>query len=491
MPNLPYLDGVDLAAITAHVVAVGNDAHFALLAEATEGAAFERTDALLLAIGTGIGSAVLSDGRIVRGSHGAAASFGWACADVADPGDDRHGWLERHAAGPVLDAAGAAMTPPVDGRGLVAAAVAGDAAARAAIDRVGTTLGTALAGAVALLDPGLVIISGGLADAVDALAPSLRAALLSPAAGAPARHRGRERRTRAIGRVDRCPRGGAARSGLVAGERLMATMTRPDRRRPEPLWHQVEQSIRAAIDSGTWKAGARLPGEDQLTDLLGVSRITVRHALANLETAGILRREHGRGTFVRSARLVAGTRALTSFSEEMSALGLDVATRLLDVRRIKATGPIAEALEIDEGSAVVRLRRLRFGGGQPIGVQAAHLRGDRVDGLTAADVGDGSLYTLLRERYGIHPALAEEVYRVAGAGRRDAELLGIAPRRRRVLRRADHQRRPRPVRVHAVDDARRPLRDPLVAARHLITTHHQQTKEPPRWPTTTCTASSS
>jgi glucokinase len=178
VPNLPYLDGVDLAAITAHVVAVGNDAHFALLAEATEGAAFERTDALLLAIGTGIGSAVLSDGRIVRGSHGAAASFGWACADVDDLGDDRHGWLERHAAGPVLDATGVAMTPPVDGRGLVAAAIAGDDAARSAIDRVGTTLGTALAGAVALLDPGLVIISGGLADAVDALAPSLRAALV-------------------------------------------------------------------------------------------------------------------------------------------------------------------------------------------------------------------------------------------------------------------------------------------------------------------------
>jgi len=178
VPNLPYLDGVDLAGITAHVVAVGNDAQFALLAEATGGAAFERADAVLLAIGTGIGSAVLSGGRILRGSHGAAASFGWACADVADPGNDRHGWLERHAAGPVLDAAGAAMTPPVDGRGLVAAAIAGDAGAQATIDRVGTTLGTALAGAVALLDPGLVIISGGLADAVDTLAPSLRAALL-------------------------------------------------------------------------------------------------------------------------------------------------------------------------------------------------------------------------------------------------------------------------------------------------------------------------
>jgi predicted NBD/HSP70 family sugar kinase len=177
VPNLPYLDGVDLAAITANVVAVGNDVHFALLAEATEGAAYERADALLLAIGTGIGSAVLSGGRILRGSQGAAASLGWACADVDDAGDDRLGWLERHAAGPVLDAAGAALDPPVDGAGLVAAAVAGDPAARTALGAVATALGTALAGAVALLDPGLVIISGGLADAVDALAPVLHATL--------------------------------------------------------------------------------------------------------------------------------------------------------------------------------------------------------------------------------------------------------------------------------------------------------------------------
>jgi predicted NBD/HSP70 family sugar kinase len=177
VPNLPYLDGVDLAAITAHVVAVGNDAHFALLAESTEGAAAGRADALLLAIGTGIGSAVLSGGRILRGSSGAACSFGWASADVDDTGDDRHGWLERHAAGPVLDAAGATMTPPVDGAAVVAAALAGDDAASATIDRVGTALGTALAGAVALLDPGLVIISGGLAGEVDVLAPALRAAL--------------------------------------------------------------------------------------------------------------------------------------------------------------------------------------------------------------------------------------------------------------------------------------------------------------------------
>lgn len=207
--------------------------------------------------------------------------------------------------------------------------------------------------------------------------------------------------------------------------RTNPAVTRPDRRRPEPLWHQVEQSIKATIEKGTWAPGTRIPGEDQLTDMLGVSRITVRHALANLEAAGVLRREHGRGTFVRAARLVAGTRALTSFSDEMTTLGFDVSTRVLDVRRMAATERVAEALEIIEGTTVVRVRRLRFGSGLPIGIQSAHLRDDRVPDLAAADLGDGSLYRLLRERYGIQPAWAEEVYRVSGAGRRDAELLGI------------------------------------------------------------------
>ena len=353
------------------------------------------------------------------------------------------------------------------------------------------TLGTALAGAVALLDPGLVIISGGLADAVDVLAPSLRAALLRQL---PPHLRDIEVVSGALGPSAGLVGALSRRRGAVPDwwqvTRLMATMTRPDRRRPEPLWHQVEQSIRAAIDGGTWRAGARLPGEDQLTDLLGVSRITVRHALANLETAGILRREHGRGTFVRSARLVAGTRALTSFSEEMSALGLDVATRLLDVRRIKASGADRRALEIDEGSAVVRLRRLRFGGGQPIGVQTAHLRSDRVDRAhrrrrrrrLAVRAAARALRHPPGPRRGGLPRRRRRPPRRRAARHR--------PRRRRVPRRADHQRRPRAVRVHAVDDARRPLRDPLVAARHLITTT-TTTPRSHRWPTTTCTASSS
>lgn len=179
VPNLPHLDGVDLGELLASAgvpVAAGNDAQMALLAEAKLGAASGLDDAILLAIGTGIGSSVLAGGRIVRGSRGGACSFGWASADRADPGEDRSGWLERQAAGRALDRL-AREIGLADGAALIDAARQGDRAASLAIHAAGTALGTALAGAVALLDPAAVLLAGGVSEAVDVLAPPLRAAL--------------------------------------------------------------------------------------------------------------------------------------------------------------------------------------------------------------------------------------------------------------------------------------------------------------------------
>lgn len=170
-PNLPYLDGLDLARMFSGVtVALGNDAQLALLAEAALGAARNASDVILLAIGTGIGSAVLADGRIVRGPSGAAASFGWACANPADSGDLVLGWLERNASGTAIDAI-ARRAGLTDARALISAARAGDRAALKALEKPCAALGAAIAGAVALLGSQSVIVSGGVAEGIDALAP--------------------------------------------------------------------------------------------------------------------------------------------------------------------------------------------------------------------------------------------------------------------------------------------------------------------------------
>ncbi|MES0020324.1 ROK family protein [Mesorhizobium sp. M0036] len=177
IPNLPFLDGVDIQPLFPKLrVALGNDAQIALLAEAVEGSAKNMSDAILLAIGTGIGSAVLANGRIVAGAHGGACSFGWACADVKDHGEERSGWLERVASGRALDAL-AGQIGLADGRQLIAAAQAGELAALTLLELPARQLGTALAGAVALLDPQAVLISGGLAEALDVIRPPLLPAL--------------------------------------------------------------------------------------------------------------------------------------------------------------------------------------------------------------------------------------------------------------------------------------------------------------------------
>lgn len=172
VPKLPWLDGVSLDAELGLPVTVANDAQLALLAEATHGAAHGRRDVVLLAVGTGIGSAVMSGGRIVTGSHGAACSAGWIALDADDAGDDRDGWLERHAAGPTYDRLARALGAD-DGPALVERAGAGDAEAAAAVRGPAATLGLAIAAAVALLDPELVLLAGGVADGLTTLRPVL------------------------------------------------------------------------------------------------------------------------------------------------------------------------------------------------------------------------------------------------------------------------------------------------------------------------------
>ena len=202
-------------------------------------------------------------------------------------------------------------------------------------------------------------------------------------------------------------------------------LQRPDRRRPEPLWHQAETALRELIKSGEWAAGSQIPNEDRLGEMLGISRITLRHALRNLEEAGMLRREHGRGTFVRSATMVAGVRGLTSFTDEMRTLALEPGTRLIAAQTMPATEIIAEALEVSVGAAIVQLRRLWLGNGMPIGIQTTHLAVERVPGLYEAAPSLGSLYRWLKDNCGIDPIKAKEVYRVGSVPPGDADLIEL------------------------------------------------------------------
>lgn len=200
-----------------------------------------------------------------------------------------------------------------------------------------------------------------------------------------------------------------------------------DRRRPEPLYHQLESLLRRQILAGQWAAGERIPTEEQLVEAYGISRVTVRQALRNLVQDGYLERGPGRGTFARKPTLTAGERGLSSFSQDMRGLGLRPGSRVIEGSVVPAPRAVASRLGVPANRPVILLRRLRTGDGQPIGLQTTYLLESRFPGLPQ-DLPEGaSLYRTLRERYDLAIEEAHETFSVATIGAADAALLEVEP----------------------------------------------------------------
>jgi GntR family transcriptional regulator len=113
---------------------------------------------------------------------------------------------------------------------------------------------------------------------------------------------------------------------------------------------------------GRYKAGDRIPPEAELVDALGVSRVTVRAGLRRLVERGLLQRRQGSGTFLvrppRGARLAAGLERLETYTVHAERLGLRLGSEDLGVEAIGAAPDEAAALEVREGSPLVRVSRV-------------------------------------------------------------------------------------------------------------------------------------
>lgn len=148
-------------------VRIESDRNAFIAGEVWRGAARGASDAILVAVGTGIGAGIWSGGRLLRGHAELAGAVGWmAVRQDYLPGYRHCGGLEFHAAGPGLErAAAACYGRPVGGAELARRARQGDAAACGLLRAAGEDLGRALANLVSILNPQLIILSGGAAAA--------------------------------------------------------------------------------------------------------------------------------------------------------------------------------------------------------------------------------------------------------------------------------------------------------------------------------------
>jgi GntR family transcriptional regulator len=200
---------------------------------------------------------------------------------------------------------------------------------------------------------------------------------------------------------------------------------RLDKRSPIPLYHQLQAIIDARIASGEWVPGRQLPSERELCEEFGVSRITVRQALAALANEGRLARQQGVGTFVAPRRIEQHLNRLTGFTDEMAERGQQPGARLLRLERFPATFAVAHSLRRRPGEPVIVVQRLRLADGEPLALETAYLVDDRCYGLLDEPLQSHSLYRLLSEKYGIVPTRAEQQIEAMACPPPEAQLLDV------------------------------------------------------------------
>jgi GntR family transcriptional regulator len=171
--------------------------------------------------------------------------------------------------------------------------------------------------------------------------------------------------------------------------------------------------------------GALLPSERVLAERYGVARMTVRKQLDRLVGEGAAYRIPGRGTFVAEPRVVYAD-ALKGFSEDIRARGMVPGGRELAQALVTADAALAAALERPPGTPLVLIHRVRTADGVPIALEWAHLPSEDFPGLERTRLNGGSLYALLRARYGVTLGTASQRVSAVALSAEEAATLEAA-----------------------------------------------------------------
>ncbi len=139
------------------------------------------------------------------------------------------------------------------------------------------------------------------------------------------------------------------------------------RKDKSPLYLQARRQILAMIGAGKFRPGSQLPPEDVLAETLGVSRPTVREALALLQIDGIVTRRHGAGNFVNHLPFNISARIdeLISIPEVIAANAFQPAMTSLRITEVEAPDDVAESLGLEPSGVVYLVQRLYLASGRP------------------------------------------------------------------------------------------------------------------------------
>ena len=176
---------------------------------------------------------------------------------------------------------------------------------------------------------------------------------------------------------------------------------------PIPLYSQIRELLRVRILDGTYRGDAQIPSENEMVKTFGVSRITVRQALNDLQKEGLIFKIHGKGTFVSRPKAVQNLMRIEGFGEAMSAAGHETHSRVLGYRVMRPGHYVAARLGISDDVDVMEIRRVRYLDRDPISLDVTYVSVDLGRRLVKEDLPQRDIFAILEHDYGLQLECAE------------------------------------------------------------------------------------
>lgn len=197
-----------------------------------------------------------------------------------------------------------------------------------------------------------------------------------------------------------------------------------DKNSPIPLYYQLKLELAKMIEK-EYKPGDCIPTETELKEMFGVSRVTVRQAVAALVQDDILCKKQGRGTYVQAPRITHYLSGVTSWTNQIRQMGLQPKTVSQKLERIFPSEKLQQLMNIGPQEPVLQISRVRYAGEEPMCIMVNYLLEKKVPNLLEKNPDFESLYQLLREDYGIVIKKAQETVQARKASPEEAKVLKI------------------------------------------------------------------
>ena len=192
-----------------------------------------------------------------------------------------------------------------------------------------------------------------------------------------------------------------------------------------PLYVQVREKLRSEYSQ--LEPNTAIPTELELMRRFGVSRITLRKAVDDLVVDGLLERHQGKGTFTSVPKLTHELNAITSWTEQLRALGYNPRTTNRTCTEIAPPRRVAHALNLSGSEKVVMLRRTRLVGDEPLSLMTNYIPSRLVPNIAKQAESAESLYELLERRYHLVPDRATDTVETRAATAEEADTLNVEP----------------------------------------------------------------